>query len=347
MNHYPRNRLKYFTSVAELKRLARGRWREILVAAGIPAQVLDGRRGRPCPRCGGRDRFAPMKDLNDRGAVLCRHCHHASTAPKCGDGIASLRWWLGISMPDACRWLGEYLGGGVAVPRVREVVQSIYIPNAIDYERFEGLADTWFRAMKPNWRSKAADLLGLPVWPLERLRVGWSNSDRASTWPMRNGTGDIVGIRLRNPQTAKKWSVTGSIAGLFYDPALLSVERPELVWIVEGPTDTAALLSIGFDAVGVPSAGGGCDLLTDLARRILPKEIVIIADRDENGTGIHGAERIADALMIIAPVRIVTPPGVVKDSRAWVVSGASRKLIESAADGALVRRIVLEGSIYG
>ncbi|MBU6174223.1 MAG: hypothetical protein KGQ60_10480, partial [Planctomycetes bacterium] len=91
VTHHPQSKKRSdFIPAADLRRIARGRWREILVAAGVPAHALDGRRGRPCPKCGGRDRFTPMKDLDDRGAVLCRHCHNASTDPKCGDGISSL-----------------------------------------------------------------------------------------------------------------------------------------------------------------------------------------------------------------------------------------------------------------
>jgi DNA primase len=160
---------------------------------------------------------------------------------------------------------------------------------------------------------------------------------------MRNGSGDVIGIRLRCPRTGNKWAVKGSAAGLFYSSDLLNVERPKRLWIVEGPTDTAAMLSLGFDTVGVPSAGGGADLLIDLARRILPREIVIIADHDENKAGIRGAERLADALLIIAPVRIVTPPNGLKDARAWVCSGASRVAFESTADVVSVRTIVMEG----
>jgi hypothetical protein len=261
-----------------------------------------------------------MMDLAQRGAVLCRHCHNSTSNPRSGDGIATLQWWLGLSMPDAIRWLGEYLGGGVADARVREVVQSIHLPKAIDYERFEMLADTWYRSMKPAWRDKAAAMLGLPSDPLVRLRVGWSEHDSATSWPMKNGAGDVIGIRLRDPKTAKKWSVKDSSAGLIYDSGLLSIERPELLWVVEGPSDAAALLSLGLFAVGVPSAGGAIDYLMELARRILPQEIAILADADDAGK--RGAERIAEAVMIVAPVRIVSPPQGVKDAREWVVSGA-------------------------
>jgi DNA primase len=158
---------------------------------------------------------------------------------------------------------------------------------------------------------------------------------------MRNETGDVIGIRLRCPVTAKKWAVKGSAAGLFYSPSLLSVERHGRLWIVEGPTDAAAMLSLGFDCVGVPSAGCGVEYLTELARRILPGEVVILADRDEAGR--RGAERLSDALVIVAPVRIVSPPQGIKDARAWVCSGACRDAIELAADCVSVQSVVMEG----
>lgn len=328
-------------SIGDLKNRAAGRWPEILQAAGMPSELLESRRGIPCPRCGGVDRFSVMRDLAERGAVLCRHCHNANTDPKAGDGIATLRWWLGLSLPDVVRWLGGYLGGGVAAPRMLERVYSIPIPQRTETERFELMANVWRKNMRPGWIERAAELLGLPVKPLERLRVGWSPCDKATAWPMRNEIGGVIGIRLRCPVTANKWAVRGSAAGLFYCPSLLSVQRPKRLWIVEGPTDAAAMLSLGFDTVGCPSAGGGGDLLADVAQRILPGEIVILADRDQAGS--RGAERLSDALVIVAPVRIVSPPDGLKDARAWVCSGVCRDAIELAADCASVRSVVMEG----
>jgi hypothetical protein len=206
---------------------------------------------------------------------------------------------------------------------------------------FGKLAALYTARMDAELLGHAADLLGLPPYPLARLSVGWSGSDSSTTWPMRDESGEMIGIRLRCPRTGSKWAVRCSAAGLFYDPGLLSVERPKRLWIVEGPTDTAAMLSLGFDVVGVPSAGGAIELVTELARRILPGEVVILADRDEAGR--RGAERLSDALVIVAPVRIVSPPQGIKDPRAWVVSGAGRAAIESAADVANVRSIIMEG----
>lgn len=157
---------------------------------------------------------------------------------------------------------------------------------------------------------------------------------------MRNATGDVIGVRLRCPKTAEKWAVKGSRAGLFYALELLTVERPDRLIVCEGPTDTAAMLAVGLYAVGVPSAGCGIDLLVALCRRMRPEYLQVMADAD--GPGAAGAERVADALVIVAPVVIVTP-AVGKDARSWVAGGASKDVILAAGDVAPVRRLTIHG----
>ncbi len=345
----PRTKRSTNYTVDELLRLAAGRWPEILRDAGMPTDAIELRRtrnGRPCPRCDGDDRFCPLPDVVERGAVLCRHCFNATTEPRAGDGIATLRWWMGVDASHAIEWLADWLGVGQGSywtgPIVRPVERRLTIPERTAApERFGLMAEVWRRNMRPRWLLRAAEMLGLPTEPLEQLQVGWSPEHRATSWPMRDADGVVIGVRLRCPSTAKKWAVKGSSAGLFYPVGLLSTERPERLMVCEGPTDTAAILSVGLPAVGVPSAGGCCDVVTESVRRLRPSEVVIVADAD--GPGLQGAERIAAALMIVAKVRIVSPDTGVKDARAWVCGGADRAAIESAADRCSVRSIVMEG----
>lgn len=51
---------------------ARGRWRSILPALGVPKEFLTGKHG-PCPFCGGTDRYR-FSDLNGGGNFICNQC---------------------------------------------------------------------------------------------------------------------------------------------------------------------------------------------------------------------------------------------------------------------------------
>ena len=90
----------------EVKQAASGRWLDILPAAGIPLELLDG-KGHPCPKCGaGTDRFAAQKDVAERGAVICRQCF----SEKNGDGFAAVQWYRGKTVPETVRWVADYVG---------------------------------------------------------------------------------------------------------------------------------------------------------------------------------------------------------------------------------------------
>src|SRR5262249_12465215 len=156
---------------------------------------------------------------------------------------------------------------------------------------------------------------------LTRLGVGWSNSHQAYTFPMTNPAGRVVGIRLRMPD-GRKLAIRGSRAGLHVpdSPAFLPGGR---LLVAEGPTDCAALLDVGFPAVvGRYSCLGDLRLLSELARLWRPGDVVIVADADEPGR--RGADALAAALLCHAPtVRVVVPPGGVKDVRDYLRSGGT------------------------
>jgi phage/plasmid primase-like uncharacterized protein len=334
----PFQSLRDRVEVRDLLAAARGRWREILRDAGLPDDALTDGRGRPCPKCGGRDRFAIMSDFPDRGSLSCRHCFNKGTDPRPGDGLASLRWWLGATPAEAARWLAGWLGIGpgdaMAIRRPIERRLSVPDPGAEVDHRLAEIADRWFRSIDDQTCHRFATSLGVSHDSLTLLRMGWAADYRATSWPMVDANARVIGIRLRCPETARKWAVVGSRAGLFVPAGLAEVRR---LFVCEGPTDTAALLSIGLDAVGVPSAGGVPDLLARLIRRLMPADVVIVADGD--GPGRVGADRLAAAVIPVRPVRVMSPPDGVKDSRAWVGLGATRHTIEDAAEAASLRSL--------
>ena len=83
---------------------------------------------------------------------------------------------------------------------------------------------------------------------------------------------------------------------------------------VEGLSDTAAAIDLGFVAIGRSSAEGGVNLLPDLLRG---KEVIIVGDNDA-GVGIKGMESVHLVLSPVCPkVTKVLPPKQFKDLRQW------------------------------
>jgi hypothetical protein len=80
---------------------ARGRWPSIFDALGI--EVGTGKH-RPCPVCGGRDRFR-CDNKNGSGSWFCNQCE-----PHAGDGFALVMNVRGCDFPEALRLVAGILG---------------------------------------------------------------------------------------------------------------------------------------------------------------------------------------------------------------------------------------------
>ena len=90
--------------VPAIKGAARGQWASILAAiGGVAVDLLDS-KNRPCPGCGGTDRFR-FTNVNGDGSVFCNQCNH-----DCGDGIAALMWLRGWTFLEALAELAKHLG---------------------------------------------------------------------------------------------------------------------------------------------------------------------------------------------------------------------------------------------
>lgn len=174
--------------------------------------------------------------------------------------------------------------------------------------------------------SDGAAALGLLMGSLHRLDCRAAR-ERVLAFPMQDGAGKIVGIRYRH-HDGRKWSETGGHNGLFV-PTDLWAETTLLV--CEGPTDTAAMLGLGFDSIGRPSCTGAVEWTQQVCRG---RRVVIVADSD--GPGRDGAAKLADALWICCRwVRIISPP-YMKDAREWVRNGATREEVEGVIGSAQI-----------
>ena len=101
----------------------------------------------------------------------------------------------------------------------------------------------------------------------------------------------------------------------------LAGDPAEYVLIVEGFSDTAAALDLGFGAVGRPSNLACMDMLADLVRG---RRVMVIGENDKKADGKEpGREGMVAAFQVVRKVcrdaRMVMPPEHIKDLRAWVV----------------------------
>jgi hypothetical protein len=222
-------------------------------------------------------------------------------------------------------------------PRVRKIALTEPEMPSVDCAK---LAADFVAAVDLGRLGEFANGLGLFTDSLTRLGVGWSSNSNAWAFPMKRGQ-QIVGIRLRS-WTGHKWSVTGGREGLFAPHGLTFLAT---LLVAEGPTDTAALLDMGFEAVGRPSCSGGVALLLDLVRSRRVKDVVIVSDLDPHGAGQRGAESLAVALAPYCPsIRVISPPKGSKDAREWRRAGGTHEDVQRAIDATPVRKlsIVLE-----
>lgn len=103
-DRYQHADVKGFT--ARVKREAQGRWPDILARVGIPKEALT-KRNKPCPACGGVDRFSFID--KGYGAFVCR-----SLDSEGGDGFGLIQHFRECGFKDAVRLAGDAMGLALA-----------------------------------------------------------------------------------------------------------------------------------------------------------------------------------------------------------------------------------------
>jgi hypothetical protein len=188
----------------------------------------------------------------------------------------------------------------------------------------EGMLESWARDTEPQVLLFLANHLNVKASSVMEMKVVWAGEFKAFAFPMRDGFGNMVGIRLRNMK-GEKWSVKGSRSGLF-----LPYINPEPhAYVVEGATDTLAALSLNLFAVGRPSCSGGLFQLKTLFERLGTKRITIIADNDT--PGLDGAQSLVRNIQI--PCCVITLP--CKDLREFVKLDGTVEMLESTEKSAV------------
>jgi hypothetical protein len=161
---------------------------------------------------------------------------------------------------------------------------------------------------------------------------------------MCDGYGNTLGIRLRS--ATGKYAVRGSKQGIFVNAELgtrnaeqsrkekaesgnpergtRSAKGQDVLFVCEGPTDTAAAFDLGLFAVGRPNCCCGGPEIKVYARQHQCNRVVIIADNDK--PGLDGARKVGGELKL--PFAIYVPPA--KDLREFVRLGGTRAMIENS-----------------
>jgi len=256
------------------------------------------KHGKPCPIC----EHDSWCSISEDGAVVC--CMRAESSKPCLSG----GWFHDLKEPVKYK----------PAPKKAE---------PMPVQDFAALAAQYVENLRNI--DRLAEELGVSIRSLERLETGWNGN---TTFPMRDGRERIIGIRIRGSKG--KWCVPGSRQGLFWPEGVYSGSDSLLV-ICEGPTDCAALLTMGFDALGRPACMGGTEYVIEFLRG-RRRDVIIMADKDPPKTrpdgsvwypGQEGAARLAEAILpYVRNLKLVKPP-FHKDAREWHNAGATRETL--------------------
>lgn len=175
----------------------------------------------------------------------------------------------------------------------------------------------WVAATSTAALAGFAAFLGVSAASLVAVGAAWAPPHAAWAFPMCDGYGNVIGIRLRNERG--KFAVRGSRQGIF----LTAVPAQKTLFVCEGPTDTAAALDLGFFAVGRPNCSCGGVEIRIYARRHECASAVIVSDNDK--PGLDGARKVGAELRM--PSAIYVPPA--KDLREFCRLGGTRNMIEN------------------
>ena len=276
------------------------------MSVSLPRDFVRVNHARKCPICGRHDWCLIRRDGS---AALC---------PRTPSERSWGEWGFLHQVKDGPRF---------AVASVERE------PPPRKLENIEGLICKYEKGLDVGKAKRLAIRLGVHFASLVGLRMGWSYYHAAFTFPMYDALRRPIGLRLRN-DLGQKWSVAGSRNGLFipyYTPE--QVAETNEWYVVEGPTDTAALLSVGLAAIGRPNDRGGGEFIAQwIAAQGRAMHAVVVLDAGDSG--IEGGCALAAMLharRLCASVRTLLPPYGHKDARRWVRAGADAAQVRAAA----------------
>lgn len=282
-------------------------------------------RSQPCPICG-RDDWCGISP--DGNVVRCMRS--PSAKPSYGrDGQSG---WL------------HFMGDSPVPVKPRGRQHKAPAPS-LSIEEITRIADEAFQHPDAKAKRKALSKeLGVSLSSLVQLRAGVGFTEKGveyATFPARDSQGRIVGITRRFKDGSKRTLKGTSNSGVFYrcDWWKAGCKRGN-VYVVEGPTDTAALIDRGVAVIGRPSNTGGITSIVAMLECHPFRTITVIGENDRKPDrvgkqqmcstycpgcswcwpGKYGMERTAEAIEehLSRSVDRMMPPPEFKDVREWL-----------------------------
>lgn len=306
--------------IEQVIRLANGRWKEIFIASGIDAYHLES-QNRPCPLCGGTDRFS-FTDYQKRGNYLCRQCG-------VGDGIALIQKYRQCTFFEALDWIDAYLG--IEYPKNMPVLSGDEESEEVSIEIIQA------RERMALWAKARPVQEGDPVWeyllgrgldpracyPEIRYLANaeYREGDEVKVLPVMlsrvtDGRGVVINLHrtyLKNEQKASVAKPKKLMVGTVKDGAVqLGPPVQEILGLAEGIETAMA----AHELTGIPVwATLGCANLKSFAAIPMSvRQVFIFADNDANFAGQSAAYQLAHTLSIHGlEVQVLVPSHMGQD----------------------------------
>jgi putative DNA primase/helicase len=257
-----------------------GRWAEILPHFGISPAMLN-KRHRPCPVCGGKDRFR-FTDKQGHGTYFCNQC-----GP--GNGFTLIKKIAGLDFKDAATKIDQILGNTKPVEAKQDDERASR----------KAMKEAWESAVKPTANSSVGLYLESRLhrfWKSDAIRqVGNNMIARVSDVNDRGVNMHITYLTARGKKadvTPQKRVMRGTLpAGC----AIRLWEPREVMGIAEG-IETAMSAAILF-RMPVWAAVSGV-MLSKWEPPAIAKKIVVFGDNDLSFTGQAKAYELAHRLTV-------------------------------------------------
>lgn len=310
-----------------IKDHASGRCIDIItLLTPLPSSVAEkGNQDHPCPICGGDSVAWPdTRDggVNEHGRIACRNCTDGKPT---SDIVGTIfRFGNFANQADAARAIANVIGMPMNLAIVpRKFTEAEAIDEVCKRKRMP--VDAFMKFGPKLATRNGKQVVRVPLFDANREPVShfdlFPRPIPASENPERHAA------------ESKGLNAPGKSAGIFIGP---DFGPGDTVVVVEGCKDAAALVGLGFIAIGT----NGSSLKASFAPMLQGANVIIVHDLDK--AGLKGAKQTASRLDgIAADIRIARLPGEMKPKHGDDVRDVLRRLGPDA-----VKKAISEAHVY-